>query len=234
MFPLRDDIPAKVFPVVNIGLIGANFFWFFYTLGQGGLADQFLTTYGFVPARFLAYSSLSPAPERILPLFSSMFLHGGLLHLVTNMWMLWIFGDNVEDAMGHGRYLAFYLLCGLGSVAAQTWAAPGSNLPMVGASGAISGVLGAYFLTYPRARILTLVPLLFFLYLVELPAFYFLGIWFLLQFLQGWAHLFNGESASLGGVAWWAHVGGFGAGVLLVRMFRKGSRRGRPRRRLRL
>ncbi len=226
MFPLKDDVPAKVFPVVNVGLIVANVVCFLYTLGRGRQAAHFLSAYGFVPARFLAHAVVGPG--RFLPLLSSMFLHGGLLHLAGNMWMLWIFGDNVEDAMGHGRYLVFYLLCGLASVLTQTWAAPASTVPMIGASGAISGVLGAYFLTYPRARVLTLVPILVFFYLVELPAVVFLGLWILLQFLEGWSQLAAGTMA--GGVAWWAHVGGFGSGVLLIRFFKRNCRGRRPRR----
>jgi len=221
MFPLKDDIPAKVFPLVNVCLIVANVVCFVYALSQGAGAERLLLAYGFIPARFGEHAASVFSVSRYVPIFSSMFLHGGLLHLVGNMWMLWIFGDNVEDAMGHGRYLAFYLLCGLASVMAQTWAAPASTIPMVGASGAISGVLGAYFLTYPRARVLTLLPVFIFFYLVELPAFIFLGLWFLLQFLQGWSHLLAVDTVAQGGVAWWAPVGGFVAGVVLIRFFRR-------------
>ena len=220
MFPLKDDIPARVVPVVNIALIAANLFSFLYTVAQGDSAGSFLFEHGFVPGRFLAHSGFFVAPGRFLPVFSSMFLHGGFMHLVGNMWMLWIFGDNVEDAMGHGHYLFFYLLCGVVSVAAQTLASPASLVPMVGASGAISGVLGAYFCTYPKAKILTFLPIFIFFYLVEVPAFFFLGLWFLLQFLQGWIQ-FSAEAGVTSGMAWWAHVGGFVAGVLLIRFFRK-------------
>jgi membrane associated rhomboid family serine protease len=149
-----------------------------------------------------------------------MFLHANLIHLIGNMWMLWIFGDNVEDCMGHGRYLLFFLLCGIASIAAQAIANPQSQLPMVGASGAISGVLGAYFLTYPHARILTLVPIIILFYIVELPAYFFLGFWFFIQFLQGSLYSMNSKEIIGGGVAWWAHVGGFSAGVLLLQIFR--------------
>ncbi|MDH4321140.1 MAG: rhomboid family intramembrane serine protease [Desulfobulbaceae bacterium] len=227
MFPLKDDIPARLFPVVNIALIVANLVAYGYLAAQGAAAGPLFVEHGFVPARFLASADFVLSPARLLPVFSSMFLHGNILHLVGNMWMLWIFGDNVEDAMGHGRYLLFYLLCGMASVAAQTWVAPGSGVPMVGASGAISGVLGGYFCIYPRARVLTLVPIFIFFYLVEIPAYFFLGLWFLLQFAQGGLQILVGAAAS--GVAWWAHVGGFGAGVLLIRFFRKGSaaRRGK-------
>jgi membrane associated rhomboid family serine protease len=150
-----------------------------------------------------------------------MFLHGNLFHLISNMWMLWIFGDNVEDCMGHGRYLVFFLLCGIASVAAQTISSPGSMIPMIGASGAISGVLGAYFLTYPQARVLTLVPIVFFIYLIELPAYFFLGFWFVMQFIQGSLHSLNSTTEGTGGIAFWAHVGGFVAGVLLLGLFRQ-------------
>jgi membrane associated rhomboid family serine protease len=177
--------------------------------------------FGFVPGRFMAEQAENfLAPASFLPVVSSMFLHGNLFHLISNMWMLWIFGDNVEDCMGHGRYLIFFLLCGLASVAAQTISSPGSMVPMVGASGAISGVLGAYFLTYPQARILTLLPIVIFFYIIELPAYFFLGFWFVMQFIQGSIHSLNSSTAGSGGIAWWAHVGGFGAGVVLLRIFR--------------
>ena len=134
--------------------------------------------------------------------------------------MLWIFGDNVEDCMGHGRYLLFFLLCGIASVFAQTISNPQSAIPMVGASGAISGVLGAYIITYPKARILTLVPIVILFYIIELPAYFFLGFWFLIQLIQGSLYSLNSEQMAGGGVAWWAHVGGFAAGVMLLQVFR--------------
>jgi len=221
MFPLKDNIPAKNFPYVNIGLIVINVIFFIYELSYGHEVDRIIFALGFVPARFLAHQSenwLNPAG--FLPVFSSMFLHANLIHLLSNMWMLWIFGDNVEDCMGHGRYLLFFLLCGLASVGAQTISDPHSTIPMVGASGAISGVLGAYFLTYPHARILTLLPIVIFFYLIELPAYFFLGFWFVIQFLQGSLYSLNSEQIPGGGVAWWAHVGGFAAGVMLLWAFR--------------
>ena len=186
MFPLKDNIPAKNFPTVNIGLIIINVVFFIYQVSYGHRVDQLIMAFGFIPARFLeqqAENFLNPA--RFLPVFSSMFLHGNLLHLISNMWMLWIFGDNVEDCMGHGRYLLFFLLCGVASVAVQAVFSPGSVVPMIGASGAISGVLGAYFLTFPQARVLTLVPIVIIFYLIELPAYFFLGFWFVMQFIQG-------------------------------------------------
>ena len=221
MFPLKDNIPTKNFPTVNIGLIVINVVFFIYQVSYGHRVDQLIMAFGFIPARFLeqqAENFLNPA--RFLPVFSSMFLHGNLLHLISNMWMLWIFGDNVEDCMGHGRYLLFFLLCGIASVAVQAVFSPGSMVPMIGASGAISGVLGAYFLTYPQARVLTLVPIIIFIYLIELPAYFFLGFWFIMQFIQGSVHSLDSAAAGTGGIAWWAHVGGFVAGVLLLGVFR--------------
>jgi membrane associated rhomboid family serine protease len=223
MFPLKDNIPAKKFPIVNIGLIVINIIFFIYQVSYGQRVDQLITSLGFIPARFIAQQAENfMDPTRFLPVFSSMFLHGNLLHLISNMWMLWIFGDNVEDCMGHGRYLLFFLLCGIASVAAQAISSPDSVVPMIGASGAISGVLGAYFLTFPQARVLTLVPIVIFIYLIELPAYFFLGFWFIMQFIQGSVHLLNSTGAPrTGGIAWWAHVGGFVAGVLLLRLFRQ-------------
>jgi membrane associated rhomboid family serine protease len=221
MFPLKDNIPARTFPVVNIGLIAVNTAFFLYQLSHGPQGGELIFDLGFIPARFFSQNSGNLLPiAGLLPVFSSMFLHANLLHLVSNMWMLWIFGDNVEDCMGHGRYLLFFLLCGIASVAAQSLAHPESTIPMVGASGAISGVLGAYFLTYPHARILTLLPIFILIYLVELPAYFFLGFWFLIQFIQGSLSSLNGAGSHSGGVAWWAHVGGFAAGVVLLYLFR--------------
>ena len=213
MFPLKDDIPAKRFPVVNVVLIGINVVVFVFEMGMGPHTEQVIMQYGFVPARFssMYYTTV----------FTSLFLHGSLFHLLANMWMLWIFGDNVEDCMGRARYLVFFFLCGIASVFAQAMSNPTSTLPLVGASGAISGVLGAYFLTYPRARILTLVPIFILFYLIDIPAYIFLGFWFLMQFISGYASMVVEEGAARGGVAWWAHVGGFGAGVLLVHFFRQ-------------
>jgi len=222
MFPLRDDIPARNFPFVNIGLIVFNTAVFLFQLGLGPDFERFIVSFGFVPVRFMTQQAENWLDlTRFLPVLTSIFMHGSLFHLIANMWMLWIFGDNVEDCMGHGRYLVFFLLCGITSVFAQGLSAPASQVPMVGASGSISGVLGAYFLTYPRARILTLVPIFILFYLIELPAFFFLGLWFVMQFINGYYHLLSVGSSAKGGVAWWAHIGGFGAGALLLGFFRK-------------
>ena len=221
MFPLKDNIQARTFPIVNIGLIVINIVFFVYQMSYGHRADQLIFTFGFIPERFFAEQAEGWLNiSGFLPVFSSMFLHANLIHLISNMWMLWIFGDNVEDCMGHGRYLLFFLLCGVASVAAQALANPQSALPMIGASGAISGVLGAYFLTYPHARILTLLPIFILIYLIELPAYFFLGFWFIMQFVQGSLYSLNSDQIVGGGVAWWAHVGGFAAGVLFLQVFR--------------
>jgi membrane associated rhomboid family serine protease len=221
MFPLKDNIQARTFPIVNIGLIVINIVFFVYQMSYGHRADQLIFTFGFIPERFFAEQAEGWLNiSGFLPVFSSMFLHANLIHLISNMWMLWIFGDNVEDCMGHGRYLLFFLLCGVASVAAQALANPQSALPMIGASGAISGVLGAYFLTYPHARILTLLPIFILIYLIELPAYFFLGFWFIMQFVQGSLYSLNSDQIVGGGVAWWAHVGGFAAGVVLLQVFR--------------
>jgi membrane associated rhomboid family serine protease len=221
MFPLKDNIQARNFPYVNIGLIVINIVFFIYQMSYGDRVDQLIFAFGFIPSRFLAQQAEGWLnPSGFLPVFSSMFLHANLIHLISNMWMLWIFGDNVEDCMGHGRYLLFFLLCGVASVAAQAVANPQSAIPMIGASGAISGVLGAYFLTYPQAKILTLLPIFILIYIIELPAYFFLGFWFVMQFVQGSLYSLNSDQMAGGGVAWWAHVGGFAAGVALLQVFR--------------
>lgn len=224
MFPLQDDIPSRHFPLVNLGLIIVNILCFAYQLSLGQEGEGFIVAHGFVPARFVAeQAGNTVALGRYLPVFSAMFLHGGLIHIFSNLWMLWIFGDNVEDRLGHGRYLLFYLLCGVGAAFVQFWVNPQAQAPMIGASGAISGVLGAYFLLYPRARILTFVPVFILFYLVEIPAYFFIGLWFLMQFLQGTAQQLAAGRLIEGGVAWWAHVGGFVTGVILLYFFKRGS-----------
>ena len=226
MFPLRDDIPAKKFPFVNTWLIIVNVLCFLYSFRLGGELESFIYRYGFIPARFFQLQQAAFFDvSRFAPVFSSMFLHGNWFHLIGNMWMLYIFGDNVEDCMGHGRYFFFYLLCGTAAVALQAGVEASSRMPMIGASGAISGILGAYLLTFPKAKILTLLPLFILFYLVEIPAYVYLILWFAMQFVQGAFHLLQAGSIAEGGVAWWAHVGGFGAGALLIPFFRSKRRR---------
>jgi membrane associated rhomboid family serine protease len=219
VIPLRDDIPARRAPVVTWALIAVNVLVFLY---QSGLphraAENLIILRGLLPGRYthpdLAAQHGLP-PDAYLSFLTSMFLHGSWLHLIANMWSLWIFGDNVEDRMGRGRFVLFYLLCGLAAGALHVLTNRDSFVPTIGASGAIAGVLGAYFLLFPRARVLTLVPIVFIPLFFELPAITFLLIWFALQLVQAWA----GMGMEGGGVAWWAHVGGFGAGILLHRLF---------------
>lgn len=222
MIPLKDDIPSRHPPVVNIWLIIVNILCYIYQLTLGPRLEEFIVAYGFVPARFAAEQAANAfSLGSFFPVFSSMFLHGGLLHIFFNMWTLWIFGDNVEDRMGHGRYLLFYLLCGVAAAFAQFLSNPLARSPMIGASGAISGVLGAYVLLYPRARILTFIPIFILFYLIEIPAYFFISFWFLMQFLQGAAQQIDAIGPAKGGIAWWAHVGGFTAGMILLSLFRQ-------------
>jgi len=199
MIPLRDTIPSARVPVVNYAIIAANVVVFLYEASLGPQVEAFIFTYGLVPRDFTFPS-----------LLTSMFLHGGWLHLLGNMLYLYIFGDNVEDRLGHGRYVIFYLLCGMAAGAVQAAANPDSGVPMVGASGAIAGVSGAYFVFFPTARVVTLVPIFLFLQVVEVPAVFFLLIWFVWQVLSGVATI----GARSGGVAFWAHVGGFISGMV--------------------
>jgi membrane associated rhomboid family serine protease len=228
VIPLRDTVRAQSWPLVTYALIGVNVWMFLYELALGPELEPFVGTWGFVPARYFVLAELEPDnwAARYLPLLTSMFLHGGWAHLIGNMIYLWIFGDNVEDRLGHFRYLAFYLLTGLGAGLAHAYLHPDSIIPTVGASGAISGVLGGYLVLLPHARVITLVPLFFFFFdIVELPAVLYLGFWFLMQFASGaLAMVVAGDAA---GVAWWAHVGGFVAGMALAHVIRR--RRSYPR-----
>jgi len=220
VIPLRDDIPARRVPVVTWALIAVNVLVFLYqlTLPPGQL-ELLLWLRGFVPARYShpeAAASAGIPPDGYLSLLTSIFLHGGWLHLIANMWSLWIFGDNVEDRMGRVKFLLFYLVCGVAAGLLHWVTNLDSDVPTIGASGAIAGVLGAYFVLFPRARVLTLVPIVFIPLFFEIPAVIFLLIWIGLQVAQAWIGL--GMDVG-GGVAWWAHVGGFAAGLLLHRIF---------------
>jgi membrane associated rhomboid family serine protease len=214
MIPLRDTIRSRKFPVVNWLIILANAGAFYYELRIGPSAlNEFINKWGLVPAQFWA----DPQTDWVT-IFSAMFLHGGWFHILSNMWVLFIFGDNVEDRMGGGRYLVFYLLSGIAAALTQAFFLPNSSSPMVGASGAIAGVLGAYLLLFPRARILSLVPIFFIFTLIEIPAVVFLLFWFASQLFSGFLSL-GGASGS--GVAWWAHIGGFVFGLVSVSLFAK-------------
>ena len=215
MIPLRDVIPSRTFPALVITIIALNAFAFLFelTLSDRQLA-VFVREYGVVPATFSLQS-----------VFTSMFLHGGWMHFLGNMLFLWIFGDNVEDRLGHGRFVVFYLLCGTVAALAHVMSEPGSLIPTIGASGAVAGVMGAYFVLYPHSRILTLLPLFIFWQVIEVPAVVFLGLWFVLQLFSGvGTMLMATQGAPAGGIAFWAHVAGFLAGVVLVYAFRRPER----------
>ena len=216
MIPIRDTIPSQHYPAVNMVIIVANIFFFMVEMSQGGTLDRFIYTYGLIPAR---YSILQIAVhftffQQVSSLITFMFLHGSFWHLAGNMWFLYIFGDNVEDRLGHLRYLFFYLLCGFSSGLAHIFFNLDSTMPTIGASGAIAGVMGAYFILYPRARIVTLIPIIFIPYFIELPAAIFLGVWLFMQFISATL-----TSVNAGGIAWWAHIGGFVFGALFLKIF---------------
>jgi membrane associated rhomboid family serine protease len=224
MFPLRDENQAEGWPLVTMVLIAANVFcWVFLQgLGSEPLLARSVCTLGLIPGELLGYVppgtrvplgegvSCVTGPANWLSPITSMFMHGGWLHIIGNMWFLWVFGDNVEHALGRARFLAFYLICGLAAAAAQTLADPASAVPMVGASGAIGGVMGAYAVLFPRNRVEVALILGFFIRVVPMPAMYMLGYWFVIQLLSG------SMSSVGGGVAFWAHVGGFVAGAALA------------------
>ncbi len=216
MIPIRDAIRSKTFPVVNVILIGLNVIAFIWQLSQGPHLKEAFYLYGIVPIRYSdsAVSVQFTALQQWLPFLTSMFLHGGFLHILGNMWFLYIFGDNIEDRLGHIRYLVFCLLCGVAAGLIHLVTNWNSNIPTIGASGAISGVMGAYLLLHPRARILTLIPVFFFFQFVEIPAFIFLGYWLLIQLLSAGL-----TPRNVGGIAFWAHIGGFVAGLIFVKIF---------------
>ncbi|MBI3303988.1 MAG: rhomboid family intramembrane serine protease [Deltaproteobacteria bacterium] len=217
MIPLRSTIPPQRFPWVNYTLIGANVALFVYERTLGARLEPFLLAYGWVPAGFSEALAHGQVPV-LAPLLISMFLHGTWLHLFGNLLFLHIFGGNVEDRLGHLRYLCFYCLGGVVAVLVQTYVSPFAHTPMIGASGAIATVIGAYFVFYPAARVLTVVPLLFSFRMVRVPAVCYVLLWLLLQVLFGMSVL-SAEGQDLPGVAWWAHVGGFVAGVVLGPLF---------------
>jgi hypothetical protein len=225
MIPFRDNIRCRTTPFVTVSLIILNSLIFVYELLLGPGVEAFLYRYGVVPSNVVDWPGSGQALRAVtLPYVTSMFLHGGWFHLIGNMWYLWIFGDNIEDRLGHLRFLLFYLLAGLGAGVLHTAVNYHVEVPTVGASGAIAGVLGAYFLLYPFARVLTLVPIIFIWQVIEIPAAIVLGLWFLMQLVSGTAG--GGADATGGGVAWWAHVGGFVIGMVLIRVMMR-KKRGR-------
>jgi membrane associated rhomboid family serine protease len=221
MFPLRDTIPSRYPPLMTWALIALNGLVFAFELMlPPDVREAFFYHFGIVPAR-LSHPSWAewiglPA-DNYWPFLTGMFLHGGWMHIIGNMWTLWIFGDNVEDRMGPFRFLVFYLLCGIAAGIVHVLTNPDSTVPTVGASGAIAGVLGAYFILFPRAHIITILPIFFIPLFFTLPAMTYVLIWFFMQFLSGIASLAG--PANVGGIAWWAHIGGFVTGIVLVRPF---------------
>jgi membrane associated rhomboid family serine protease len=213
MLPLRDHNPSRTVPVVNYLLIIANIFMFFWELSLGDTLEARLAYVAFVPARLWNPAWIVP---NLVTIFVSMFLHGGFLHIAGNMLYLWIFGDNIEDRLGHVRYLFFYLFCGFGATLAHAFFNPHSRLPSIGASGAIAGVLGAYLILFPRARVTTLIPIFVFITVREVPAIFVLGLWFVLQLFSGVGSLGAVEGTG-SGVAYFAHIGGFVLGMLLIK-----------------
>jgi len=217
MIPLKDDLPTRIFPLVTIGFIILNIAAFFYQISLGQASERFVMAYGAIPYSMMhPFESNVALPAVATSIFTSMFLHGGILHLGGNMLYLWIFGNNIEDCMGHKRFILFYLVCGTIAVYTHSWVEAQSHVPMIGASGAVSGILGAYFILFPRARVLTLVPLGFYITTIRMPALILIGFWF-------GAQVVNSTFANPveGGVAWFAHVGGFLAGLGLIYFFRK-------------
>ncbi len=214
MIPIRDTLTSRSFPVVTFSIMAVNTLVFLFQLGLGPGEAQFLYLHGLVPAKLTVpeVAVWFSAENMIFSFISYMFLHGGFWHFIGNMWFLYLFGDNVEDHLGSVRYLGFYFVCGIASAGLHFVLNPVSNVPTIGASGAIAGVMGAYFILYPGAKILTLIPIIIIPWIVEIPAFIFLGFWFLMQF-------FNATGSGAGsGIAWWAHVGGFVAGMILVKL----------------
>lgn len=224
MFPLQDSAPSRTVPFITWLIIALNVLLFLAeaTMPES-LLNDFIQEFGVVPSRFFSHFNAS----ELMTVYSAMFLHGGWLHLISNMWAFFIFGDNVEDRMGHFNFLLFYLFCGTVAAVGQVLMSSSSSIPMVGASGALAGVLGAYILMFPHSRIITLVPLFLVVpWFIEVPAVIYLGIWFLMQFFTGLGALDSSPLAADAGVAWWAHIWGFVAGMILVRAFER-----RPQRR---
>jgi len=226
MLPLKDDVPIHSTPVVTVGLIVINVLVFFYQFslgagaGTGKAAEEFIREFGLVPCRLTGSCAVVlDLPSPMLTIFTSMFMHGGLFHIGGNMLYLWIFGNNIEDTLGHGRFLIFYLACGIAAALGQTVISPASTVPMVGASGAVSGVLGAYLLLFPHASVVTLMIFGIFVRLVRIPALIVLGFWIVVQLVNGFLTVSLGKGEG-GGVAWFAHIGGFVAGLILLLLLR--------------
>ena len=213
MIPLTDHNPRRIVPFVTYTFIALNVLAFLWELSLGANLQRALMAVAFVPSRFWVPGQYVPD---VVTMFTSMFLHGGLLHIGSNMLYLWIFGDNIEDRLGHTKYAIFYLLCGVAATLAHAFANPASSLPAIGASGAIAGVLGGYLILYPHAQVTTIIPIFMFITVRRIPAIIVLGLWFVLQLFSGVGSLGVRDAQDVGGVAWFAHIGGFVAGMLLV------------------
>jgi membrane associated rhomboid family serine protease len=225
VIPIRDTIPARHTPVMTWAIIAVNAFVFFLELSlPKPELEQATYLFGLVPARFTHpdWAASVGFPRTFWPFLTTMFLHGGWLHIIGNMWVLWIFGDNVEDRMGPFRYLLFYLACGLAAGLLHVLTNSNSEVPAVGASGAIAGVMGAYLVLFPRARIVAILPIFFYPLFLQVPAVFYLVFWFLTQFFSG--TLAIASSREVTGIAWWAHIGGFSMGVLSYRFFLRPAR----------
>jgi membrane associated rhomboid family serine protease len=221
MIPFKDDNPTTIFPFVTISLIAVNVVVFFFQMISPVDSKQIVLSYGAIPDYILHFKPVQPI-HPFLTVFTSMFMHGGFLHIAGNMLYLWIFGNNIEDKLGHIRFLIFYLLCGIAAVYGHSLTEASSQMPMIGASGAVSGVLGAYLLLFPHARIHTLIFLGFFVQVVRIPALFVIGFWIVIQFING---LISKGSAIHGGVAWFAHIGGFVFGLVMIKLFLATKRR---------
>lgn len=220
MIPIRDTIRSKTVPILNWLLIGVNTLVFLFELSLSPQAlEQFISFFGIVPQQLSLTRpwALLSDPLPLISLLTHMFLHGGWIHFLSNMWILFIFGDNVEARMGHTRYLVFYIVGGVIAGLVQALIAPNSSIPSIGASGAIAAVLGAYLVLFPHSRVVTLVPIFFFFWFIDIPAIFYLGFWFISQLFSGLMSL--PTAGAVGGVAWWAHIGGFVYGVVLHRFF---------------
>jgi len=220
MFPIWDDTPTKKFPLITVILIALNSMIFLYQVSLGERFNEFIYSMGLLPFEITHNIDILPTgPSPIyLTIFSSMFMHGSVVHLLGNMLFLWIFGNNVEDYLGRKKFLFFYLICGISAAFTQILFNSDSTVPMVGASGAIAGVLGAYMVLYPRAKITTVIIIIFFIRLIKLPAIVVLGFWIVYQFLYGISSL--AATTGEGGVAWFAHIGGFICGIILIKLFK--------------
>ena len=221
MIPFKDDNPTRHFPIVTIALIAANLAVFIYQFLSPSDMQRIAYAYGAVPYSLVTFKSVQPV-HPLITILTSMFMHGGLLHLASNMLYLWIFGNNIEDNLGYVKFILFYLLCGVVAAYAHAFTNPASTVPMIGASGAVSGILGAYILLFPHARIHTLLFFIFFFQTVRLPAIIVIGFWIGIQFING---LISHGTATHGGIAWFAHIGGFVFGILTIKSFMRNKRR---------